>query len=83
MNFLIETPENSIKPDGFCIQFSQSVKKHLIGNEPGRKPEMSGSKVITLRSDYLELMQSATLPITSGLKETRFLKDWPSLETSQ
>ncbi len=34
--------------DGFCIQFDQSVKKHLIGNEPGRKPEMSCNEVITL-----------------------------------
>ncbi len=34
--------------DNFCIQFDQTSKKHLIGNEPGKKPEMSCSEVLTL-----------------------------------
>lgn len=34
--------------DDFCIEFENSVSKHLIGNKPKRKPRMSCSEVITL-----------------------------------
>ena len=34
--------------DDFCIEFDNSVQKHLLGNKPKRKPTMSCSEVITL-----------------------------------
>lgn len=34
--------------DEFCIEFDQSVKKHIIGNKPKRRPRMSCSEVITI-----------------------------------
>ena len=32
----------------FCIEFEQSIQKHLIGNKPKRKPRMSCSEVISI-----------------------------------
>lgn len=34
--------------DEFCIEFDQSIQKHLIGNKPKRKPRMSCSEVISI-----------------------------------
>ena len=34
--------------DEFCLEFNLSIKKHLLGNEPKRKPKMSCSEVITI-----------------------------------
>jgi len=34
--------------DDFCKEFEQSIKKHLLGNKPKRKPTMSCSEVITI-----------------------------------
>jgi len=34
--------------DEFCIEFDQSINKHLLGNKPKRKPKMSTSEIITI-----------------------------------
>lgn len=34
--------------DEFCHHFDQSIKGHILGNQPKRKPKMSTSEVITL-----------------------------------
>ena len=34
--------------DEFCLYFEKSIKNHLIGNPPKRKPQMSCSEVIAL-----------------------------------
>lgn len=34
--------------DEFCLEFEQSIKKHIIGNKPKRTPRMSCSEVITI-----------------------------------
>lgn len=34
--------------DDFCKEFEHSIKKHLIGNAPKKKPIMSSSEVITI-----------------------------------
>lgn len=34
--------------DDFCKEFDNSIKKHLLGNKPKRKPTMSCSEVITI-----------------------------------
>jgi len=34
--------------DEFCNNLEQSIKKHLLGNKPKRKPRMSCSEVITI-----------------------------------
>lgn len=34
--------------DEFCLEFEQTIKKHILGNEPKRKPRMSCSEVITI-----------------------------------
>lgn len=34
--------------DEFCIEFEQTIKNHILGNEPKRKPRMSCSEVITI-----------------------------------
>lgn len=87
--------------DEFCLEFEQSIQKHLLGNKPKRKPRMSCSEVITIMvmfhsggfrnmkhfyihyvqkhmkgsfpetvsyNRFLELMQSATLPMSLFLK---------------
>ncbi len=87
--------------DEFCLEFEITIKNHLIGNKPKRKPKMSCSEVVTImimfhsggfrnikhfylyyaqkhRQDmfpetvsynrFLELMQTATLPMTIFLK---------------
>lgn len=34
--------------DEFCLEFEQTVKKHILGQSPKRKPRMSCSEVITI-----------------------------------
>ena len=34
--------------DEFCIEFEQTIKNHILGNKPKRKPKMSCSEVITI-----------------------------------
>ena len=34
--------------DDFCIEFDKTIKGHLLGNLPKRKPKMSTSEVITI-----------------------------------
>ena len=87
--------------DEFCYHFEESIKEHVLGNEPKRKPKMGNSEVITLMvlfhfgcfknfkhfylhyvklhlshlfprtvsyNRFVELMQSAALPMTIFLK---------------
>lgn len=87
--------------DEFCLEFEKTIKNHLIGNKPKRKPKMSCSEVVTIMimfhsggfrnmkhfyvyyvqkhmqaqfpetvsyNRFLELMQSAVLPMTIFLK---------------
>jgi len=34
--------------DDFCNEFEKSIKKHLLGNKPKKKPRMSCSEIITI-----------------------------------
>ncbi len=34
--------------DEFCLEFEKTIRGHIIGNEPKRRPKMSSSEVITL-----------------------------------
>ncbi len=34
--------------DDFCIEFEESIQKHLLGKKAKRKPTMSCSEVITI-----------------------------------
>lgn len=34
--------------DEFCLEFEKTIKKHLVGNKPKRKPKMNCSEVVTI-----------------------------------